>query len=464
MLTLWLTVAMPSPESPLSARIMDSMNFSDVPRAGYDDDGNIVIFQHGKSAEAPKPQQPKKERSPKKAAQSRHIHPAPQRSVRATPNIDAVLHEWRVVAEDPKPKAETAHAKKEPVHTEEGHRFVSKIATATSYLIAESLKEGQSQLEATRFGALHSLRDAWHALRKLPRHAGGAWKAANKPRLAPWNRPRQKPHSKATLFVIDTIRFGGTFAGIFVTLFVAINYQSFWQIARAQLALGDETHTEQALEAMVSNASDSGSPSAAAALVRKSVEDGAELVSYLPRVGPYENRLVIPKIGKNVPIVVPSMDALMREDWKQFEEDVQAALHHGVVHYPGSARPGQAGNFFVTGHSSYYPWDDGLFKDVFARLNDLDIGDTYSVYYGGDLHSYKVIEKKEVRPSDTSVLDQPAGRRLSTLMTCTPVGTTLRRLIIVAEEIDPATGAKLHVGEHTKAQDSKPMRLEALPI
>ncbi len=364
------------------------------------------------------------------------------------------------------PKAAT---KPKPARGEEpelqGDRFVNRISMATSSLIAGSLREGMEQIEATHAGAGRGIAEAWHALRRLPRHASSAWKAANAPRVAPWNKKRAKPRGRTTLFVIDSIRFGGTFAAIFVTLFVAINYQSFWQIARAQLALGDESHTEQALDAMVNtDAKNTGLPAAAGALVRKSLADGGDLISYLPRVGPYENRLIIPKIGKNVPIVLPSMDALMKEDWKQFEEDVQAALHHGVVHYPGSARPGQAGNFFVTGHSSYYPWDDGLFKDVFARLGELDIGDTYSVYYGGDLHSYKIVEKKEVRPSDTSVLDQPTARRLSTLMTCTPVGTTLRRLILVAEEIDPATGAKLHVGERTTVQNSKPTKLEALPI
>lgn len=445
----------------------DLMHTPDAPRAGYDDDGNIVIFSADGSSAAAAPEPAKRSARKQLHTPTKHIHPKPQRKER-TPTIDAVLQEWRIVAEDPQPVTAAQPARQnprqQPLSTATEERFVHRISKATNYLITQSLKESHAQLEATHSGVLHSLRDAWHALGRLPRHARSAWKTANTPYRAPWNRPRTKPRSRTTLFVIDTIRFGGTFAGIFVTLFVAINYQSFWQIARAQLALGDETHTEQALDAMVNNAAGQGSATAAAALVRKSVEDGADLVSYLPSVGPYENRLIIPKIGKNVPIVIPSMDALMREDWKQFEEDIQAALHHGVVHYPGSARPGQAGNFFVTGHSSYYPWDDGRFKDVFARLSELDIGDTYSVYYGGDLHSYKITEKKEVRPSDTSVLDQPGNKRLSTLMTCTPLGTTLRRLILVAEEIDPSTGAKLHVGEHVKKHDSKPIKLEALPI
>lgn len=444
-------------------------NHQPQPRAGYDENGDVVIFGTGEKPSV----QPAPAHKHIPVRETRTERPQPVKHVRQeTPKIDAVLAEWNVVAEDPVTPVKTEAMPRKNALTqspvplkEDDPRFVQRISQVTNSLIGGTLQEGKAQIDATHAGAGRGLSEAWHSLRKLPRHAAGAWKSANAPRTAPWNRKRSKPHSRATLFAIDTIRFGGTFAAIFVSLFLAINYQSFWQIARAQLALGDESHTEQALDAITKSDTPSiAHPTAGNSLIRKSGSDGGDLLSYLPRVGPYENRLIIPKIGKNVPIVLPSMDSLMREDWKNFEEDVQEALHHGVVHYPGSARPGQAGNFFVTGHSSYYPWDDGLFKDVFARLNELDIGDSYSVYYGGDLHTYKVIEKKEVLPSNTSVLDQPTSKRLSTLMTCTPIGTTLRRLILVAEEVDPSTGSKLHVGERTTVQDSKPTKLEALPI
>ena len=279
----------------------------------------------------------------------------------------------------------------------------------------------------------------------------------------PYNHRHGKPSSKARLFIVDTVRFGGTFALIFAVLFLGINYQSFWQIARAQLALGNDLQTEQGLEQIVRGTNDI-TPTVGVSGALGS--DTASLVAYLPPVGPFENRIIIPKLGKNIPIVRPSMEALMREDWKTFEEDIQKALHNGIVHYPGSAKPGQAGNFFLTGHSSFYPWDDGHYKDVFARLNDLVIGDTYSVYYNGDRHTYRVISKKEVSPNNVSVLDQPSNQRLATLMTCTPVGTTLRRLIVMAEEIDPQSGEVLRVGERPTEETQQNLfkRLEALPI
>ncbi len=271
------------------------------------------------------------------------------------------------------------------------------------------------------------------------------------------------PRTSIGRFLLDSVRFGCTFAFIFGIFFTALNYHSFWQIMKAEFALGNTMQQEQALTQVVQGTF--GIEDGAQSSSGFSDESVPGLLSALPAVGPREDRLIIPKIGKNVAIVRPSMDALIHENWKQFEEDIQHALRDGVVHYPGSARPGQAGNFFVTGHSSYYPWDPGKYKDVFARLHELSIGDRYFVYYGGEKHVYRVISKKEVQPTDVSVLDQPMDKRLSTLMTCTPVGTTLRRLIIIAEEIDPNTEEVLQVGEHTTDEMQQRLKnLEALPM
>ncbi|QQR84121.1 sortase [Candidatus Peregrinibacteria bacterium] len=152
-------------------------------------------------------------------------------------------------------------------------------------------------------------------------------------------------------------------------------------------------------------------------------------------VVPTDNRLVIPKLGKSVPLVNLGTEHIEGESWHELEKQIQGGLQQGVVHYPGTASPGQFGNVFLTGHSSYYPWDPGKFKDVFATLGQLDIGDRYYVYYNQIKYTYEVREKLEVTPDKVEVLHQPTDQKMSTLMTCTPVGTTLRRLIIHAEQI-----------------------------
>lgn len=403
-----------------------------VQRATYDSDGNIIL-EGGK--------------------------PSQRTSAQAASEPQIILQEtrtatWTVIPDMPAP-ATAASVE------------VSRALPAAkkqSVLLASVVHESSRQYAATARSTQAGLSELSDVFASMPSRMQGSlrkfWKTARTPVQIPGLRSGRKPPTKLTLFVTDTIRFGGTFALIFGALFVTVNYQSFFQIARAQLALGTDIKTEEALQNIASGTDLAGG-------LRGTIGTTSEvnILKYLPAVGPYEDRLIIPKIGKNIPIVRPSMEALVKEDWKQFEVDIQTALRDGVIHYPGSARPGQAGNFFVTGHSSYYPWDEGRYKDVFARLSELEPGDTYFVYYGGDRHTYRVTRKFEVKPTDVTVLDQPSDRRVATLMTCTPVGTTLRRLIVQAEEIDPATGELLKVGEKTDETATKPfIRLEALPI
>lgn len=163
-------------------------------------------------------------------------------------------------------------------------------------------------------------------------------------------------------------------------------------------------------------------------------EEDFDMSMYL-NIAPPDTRIIIPKIGKNIPIVQISDDSRREEDWERLEEDIQIGLQDGVVHYPGTAEPGQFGNAFITGHSSYYPWDNGRYKDVFAALHDLEVGDEYYIFHKGKKYQYIIRERKVVKPSDVSVLEQDTTKRTSTLMTCTPIGTTARRLILQAEQL-----------------------------
>ncbi len=149
-------------------------------------------------------------------------------------------------------------------------------------------------------------------------------------------------------------------------------------------------------------------------------------------VHPSDNRLVIPRIEKNVPLVeVPS-----HKNWQQLETNIQTGLKDGVVVHPVSHSPETMGNFFVTGHSSYYAWDSGRYKDVFALLHEVQEGDLVEVYWEGKKYIYKLTQKRIIPPTETSVLKQPIDRRIITLMTCTPVGTNEKRLIWTGDLID----------------------------
>lgn len=111
-------------------------------------------------------------------------------------------------------------------------------------------------------------------------------------------------------------------------------------------------------------------------------------------------------------------------------------LQHGVAQLKGTAHPGENGNVFIVGHSSNLPWASGDYKQIFALLPNLEIGDTITVTYHNTAFEYRVVEKKVVMPDDSSVLNNTGDTRL-TLMTCVPIGTNLKREIIIAKPLVP---------------------------
>lgn len=115
-----------------------------------------------------------------------------------------------------------------------------------------------------------------------------------------------------------------------------------------------------------------------------------------------------------------------------FLQDLQSA----VVHYPGTALPGQTGNVVIFGHSSGVPWEPGKYKFIFTLLDKLTYGDKIFVDYKGTRYTYQVYNTMIVMPNDMSVLNQ-SGTHMLSLITCTPVGTSQKRYIVQAVQISP---------------------------
>lgn len=106
------------------------------------------------------------------------------------------------------------------------------------------------------------------------------------------------------------------------------------------------------------------------------------------------------------------------------------ALKGGVAHFKGTSLPGEKGNIFIFGHSSAEVKSD--YSKVFVSLNDLEKGDEIVIYYQSDEHKYKVTKKEIIEATDTAVLAK-GKKEMITLMTCWPIGTKEKRLIIRAE-------------------------------
>ncbi len=158
---------------------------------------------------------------------------------------------------------------------------------------------------------------------------------------------------------------------------------------------------------------------------------------------PAEPTITIPKINVHAPVIYEPSVA---------EANVQKALEGGVVHYGNTAEPGQSGNSVIFGHSSNDWWEPGNYKFVFVLLDKLVPGDRFTVDYQSKRYTYEVTGSKVVIPTDLSVLTQTPEPTM-TLITCTPPGTSWKRLVITAKQIDPdpAQATKNNV---TSATDS----------
>ncbi len=163
-------------------------------------------------------------------------------------------------------------------------------------------------------------------------------------------------------------------------------------------------------------------------------------------------RLIIPKLNIDVPVLynITTVD----------EKVIQAGLEKGAVHYnlPGAnSVPGQAGNMAILGHSSNDVFDPGNYKFAFLLLDRLQSGDLFYMNYQGKRFVYKVSDKKIIKPTDWQVLQQGNGKPTAILVTCTPAGTAINRLLIYADQIspDPSTASAAPANK----QDANPAEI-----
>ncbi len=146
-------------------------------------------------------------------------------------------------------------------------------------------------------------------------------------------------------------------------------------------------------------------------------------------------RLIIPKINVNVPVVyntTPDQASQLK------------AMENGVAYFgiPGAdSKPGQVGNTVISGHSSNDFIETGNYKFVFALLERLKPGDIFYLHYNGIRYTYNITKTRVVKPTDVSALVYPTTKPEATLITCTPLGTALNRLLVTGEQVspDPAT-------------------------
>lgn len=146
-----------------------------------------------------------------------------------------------------------------------------------------------------------------------------------------------------------------------------------------------------------------------------------------------------PAAGKPIAgLYIPKFD----KHWIVVEGVGQKDIRYAPGHYPGSALPGQIGNFSVAGHRN---------RATFWRLDEMRQGDPIVVESKSEWYIYRVTQLRIVKPHQTEVVAPVPGRprakptkAMLTLTTCNPKFDNYERLIVHAEldRTDPRSGPR----------------------
>jgi LPXTG-site transpeptidase (sortase) family protein len=152
------------------------------------------------------------------------------------------------------------------------------------------------------------------------------------------------------------------------------------------------------------------------------------------------NKNVIKPVNNQFAIVIPkiNVNSSVVENVSPFNsEEYQTALTKGVAHSITSAVPGKGQNVFIFAHSAGNFYYANRFNAIFYLIHKLDLNDNIYIIYKGKKHHYQVKKKIIVDSKRTDYLyPQFSNNESLTLMTCWPPGTTLKRLIVVANIVE----------------------------
>ena len=152
----------------------------------------------------------------------------------------------------------------------------------------------------------------------------------------------------------------------------------------------------------------------------------------------FENISPVKPVDENFSIIISAINvnAPIVEDVSMINKNEYTnALRYGVAHAKDTALPGEKGNTFLFAHSSLNFWQLGPFATVFNLLRETRQGDVVTMYYKGKPYEYKITKKYIVNGWNTEPFDVEYDKPTLTLVTCDPPGSTVNRLVVIAEEL-----------------------------
>lgn len=116
------------------------------------------------------------------------------------------------------------------------------------------------------------------------------------------------------------------------------------------------------------------------------------------------------------------------------EEQLQEYLKEGAVVLPLGTSFGEPGNVVITAHSSGNQ-AFGPYRFAFAKLGELTEGNEFTIRTSVATYTYRVYGKEIVWPHEVDKLPND-DRSTVTLVTCWPLWTNFKRLLVHAELIN----------------------------
>lgn len=150
-------------------------------------------------------------------------------------------------------------------------------------------------------------------------------------------------------------------------------------------------------------------------------------ITLLPEARIAEFGIEIPQIFVSEPVIA-NVDPTNKDAYNQ-------ALEHGIAQAAGTNLPGKGGLGYYFAHSSNVSLRSSSRNAIFYLLGKLNPGDDVFLWHEGEKYVYRVTESKVVAADDLSFLHEVHDGERIVLQTCWPIGTSLKRLLVLAHRV-----------------------------